>query len=386
MLVVSVVLYTRGSKSLRIWGLWNFMASEATYLSQRNPLTKAYTAVAIAIIAATTLSITIIEIRGHGLYMTSGVWAALAIDLADGTFYRPVFGVTAAVVFFAANGRWRYALSVGTLTSVFAAAMLYVVHIASDGRALESFLACAAGGISFSDILLSPLKFLYAARIDVPFLMFFACACVAFATRRRRFTDLPSIWFVFTAIVTILIMASPGTDLSHLIDLQVASLTLAAVHVSKAAKPRALAWGLPAAGFVAAIAIIVAGIAITALQEESRWQQQDRIMEIVGEGSAPMLADDPWVPILANERPFVLDNFAMRVVSKKRPEVAEDLFAKLEKRFFRAVVLNMPRHIRDEDEATNGTWRDKRWYGELSYPEGFEEQLLKTYKPKAFIR
>ena len=87
MLMGSVVLYTRASKSLRIWGLWNFMASETTYPSQRNPPTKAYTAVAIAIIAATTLSITIMAIRGHSLYMTSGVWAALALDLADGTFY-----------------------------------------------------------------------------------------------------------------------------------------------------------------------------------------------------------------------------------------------------------------------------------------------------------
>jgi len=490
------------------------MASETTEMSRDRRLSRAYTISAISVIAATTLFVLLVAGQGRGLYMTSGVWAGLAVDLADGMFYRPVhdadgfggtrymplffalhaaflsivkhpagaahavvflsaagliaglyrflrafdlsprmaaacsctamgaltiqyglistrgdmlaaalnvwgvslcmgclqrdsrrmvffasvffalafmakfttvFGVAAVVLCFAMDGRWRHALSVGGLTAAFTLGMLCAVHVLSEGRALDSFLACAAGGTSIVDLLLSPFKFLYSARVDVSFLMFFVCACVALFNRPRWFADLPSLLFLCTLMVTVVIMSSPGTDLSHLIDLQVASVAIVAVQYSQGARPRKLEWGIAIAGIVGAIAIATTAIVLTIIVDESRWAQQDRIMEIVGEGDSPMLADDPWVPILANERPFVLDTFAVRTVSEQRPEVAEDLFAKLEGRFFRAVVLYLPQHLRDDDEATNGTWRGKRWFGELFYPPGFEDRLLSAYDPKAFI-
>jgi len=490
------------------------MGSETTNLSTENLSTKMYVMAAISVIAATLLFVLLLAGQGRGLYMTSGVWAGLAVDLADGTLYRPVhdetgfggtrymplqfilhaimlsiinhpaiaahmvvlasaialfvclykflraydlpttiagasatiamgaltiqyglistrgdllaaalslwgvvlgakctpknvwrtltpaallfalafmakfttvFGVASVVLFFALNGRLRHAVGLGALTAALAAGLLCVTHVVSEGRALESFLACAAGGTSVVDFMLSPFKFLYAARVDVSFLMFFACACMALFKRRRLLNDLPSLLFVFTTIATIVIMASPGTDLSHMIDLQMASVALIAVQASQSASPKGLKWGLPVAGFAGAISIALTALVFTAIVGESRWVQQDRIMAIVGKGDAPMLADDPWVPILAEEHPFVLDTFAVRTASEQRPEVAEDLFAKLDQHFFRAVVLYIPNHLRDYEESINGTWRGKRWFGELFYPPGFEARLLNSYEPKDFI-
>ncbi len=363
----------------------------------------AWTCAAIAM-AALTIQYALISTRGDLLAAALNVWglafcarctatsssrhlvfASIVFALAFMTKFTTVFGVVAALLWFGMNGRRTHAAMLGGLTAAFALSMLGIVHITSDGRALDSFLACAAGGTTLGDIAASPFKFLYAARVDPVFLIFFSCACVVFAKRRRPLSDLPSAWFLFTTLVTVFIMASPGTDLSHLIDLQVASVALTAVHISQSPMPRMMGRVLPVAGVVGGLITVTASLVLEIRAEDSRWRQQDRIMSAVGEGSAPMLADDPWVPILAGEHPFVLDTFAIRTTSEQRPEIAEDLFAKLEEHFFRAVVLFVPKHIRDSENATNGAWRGKRWYGELFYPPGFEEHLLNAYEPKAFI-
>jgi hypothetical protein len=359
---------------------------------------------AIIAMGAVTIQYGLISTRGDLLAAALNLWgvvlgirstpknawrtltlAALLFALAFMAKFTTVFGVTSVVLYIALNGRWKLAVGLGALTSVIVASLLYVTHVASEGRALESFLACAAGGTSIFDFMLSPFKFLYAARVDVSFLMFFACASFTLIVRRSLLSDFPSLFFVFTSIVTIIIMASPGTDLSHLIDLQMVSVALVAIQVGQSAKPKLLKWGLPIAGFAGAIAITLTALIFTAIVGESRWIQQDRIMNIVGEGDAPLLADDPWVPLLAGEHPFVLDTFAIRTGSEQHPEIAEDLFEKLDQHFFRAVVLYIPKHIRDHEESINGTWRGKRWFGELFYPPGFEERLLKAYEPKEFI-
>lgn len=361
-------------------------------------------ACAVMALAALTIQYGLISTRGDMLAAALNVWglsmcaarisggprrmiafAGLFFALAFMTKFTTIFGICASVTFFAFNKRWRDAFELGTLTTALTGVMLIAVHLASDGRALDSFLACASGGTTPRDLLLSPFKFLYSARIDVSFLLFFACGCAVFLLRRRPLTDLPSASFLFTAAATIVIMASPGTDLSHLIDLQAASVVLVAVHVFPSGRPRALIWALPVAGAVGAVAVALTAVVLTYLVEDSRWEQQDRIMEIVGKGAAPMLADDPWVPILAGERPFVLDTFAIRTVSEQRPEVRDDLFQKLDDRYFRAVVLYLPKHLRDDKQSTNGTWRGKRWYGEMFYPPGFEERVLGAYEPEAFI-
>lgn len=363
----------------------------------------AWTCAAIAM-GALTVQYALISTRGDLLAAALNAWgiaycarcaskgetrhlvlAALFFALAFMAKFTTVFGVAAALAYLVTNGRRANAAMLGGLTATFTLTMLGIVHVASEGRALDSFLACAAGGTTLGDIAASPFKFLYAARVDPVFLTLFISGCVVFVKRKQPLNDLPSACFLFTTLVTIFIMASPGTDLSHLIDLQVASVILIAVQVTQTATPRAMGRLLPIAGLVGACIIVAALLVVESQTEGSRWQQQERIMNAVGEGGAPMLADDPWIPILANEHPFILDTFAIRTTSLQQPKIAEDLFAKLDTQFFRAVVLYVPKHLRDTENAINATWRGKRWYGDLFYPPGFEEKLLNTYEPKAFI-
>jgi hypothetical protein len=312
--------------------------------------------------------------------------AGLFFALAFLTKFTTVFGAAAVVFVALANRRYGFAAAVSATTSAFAASGLVLIHVASQGRALDAFLACAAGGTGLVGVLFSPLSFLYAARIDVPFCAFFLLGLIALVLRRRTAVrELLPVAFVFTMAVTVFIMSSPGTDLSHYIDVTVMAVVLATWHVSRGAESRVIAWGLPVTTMAGALAIAIASVTVFLFAGESRWRQQAAIMEVVGEGPAPILADDPWVPILAGERPFVLDNFAIHTVSKERPEVAQDLFDKIDRQFFRAAVLYLPRQMREHESATNGTWRGQWWYDDLLYPPGFHERLLAAYEPKLYV-
>ncbi len=313
-------------------------------------------------------------------------WAALMFSFAFMTKFTTLFGLAASIICFTACGRYKEALRLLASSSALILAGLVTIHFASEGRALDSFLACASGGVGISDFAISPFKFLYSARLDISFLVFFVLGLVTLSIRRRTLhSDLLSLSFIFTLIATVIIMASPGTDLSHLIDLTVISIALASAHVFQFKAPKMLVWSLPIAAGLGAIIAIIGATVITMNSSESHWSQHARVIRAASGGSGPLLADNPWVPILAGERPFMLDNFPLRLVCEQRPEVQEDLFSKIEGHHFRAVVLNVPLHLREEVKDTNTVWRGKQWYGELFYPPGFHERLLDAYEPKAFI-
>jgi hypothetical protein len=120
---------------------------------------------------------------------------------------------------------------------------------------------------------------------------------------------------------------------------------------------------------------------------QSRGEEQQQVMAAVAESNfiGPLLSDDPWVPIRAGERVFSLDSFTVRTASVSRPEIARDLFDRLERRAFRAVILFVPVSSRVDMHGIEAYWRGRRWFGEIHYPPGFEERLLKNYLPARMI-
>jgi hypothetical protein len=58
--------------------------------------------------------------------------------------------------------------------------------------------------------------------------------------------------------------------------------------------------------------------------------------------AGPLLSENPILPILEGERPFMLDSFMFRTIRMRHPEIAERFWIDLSEKHFRAVILNSP--------------------------------------------
>ena len=83
-------------------------------------------------------------------------------------------------------------------------------------------------------------------------------------------------------------------------------------------------------------------------------------------GRDPMLAEEPWLLLLAGERPFLVDGFSLLQTRRLAPEIGRYLFDCLDHCRFRAVVLM-------------GRAAGNPWYDESQFGPGFATHLAGSY-------
>ncbi len=186
---------------------------------------------------------------------------------------------------------------------------------------------------------------------------------------RGAWREMTSIALLATAGVTIFLFGSPGVDYNHLLDLHVIGLVFFAVQLARLRID-------PSLGAVTLAMIAVMGSANILFRLRSNPSgipmREDvvRTLEQVGNSGGPILSENPWYPILKDERPYMLDPFMFRIISRKNPSIAQDLSEKLEEHFFRAVILQ-------NDPQTEA---GKHELNEVHFGHGFAEKLLENYE------
>ena len=83
-----------------------------------------------------------------------------------------------------------------------------------------------------------------------------------------------------------------------------------------------------------------------------------------------MVSESPMVPILAGERPVMLDPFAFHVVGLKRPDVARSLVDRIDRAEFACVVL--------EQDPTSD--RGRAWYRNVNLTGDAADAILQRYR------
>lgn len=92
-----------------------------------------------------------------------------------------------------------------------------------------------------------------------------------------------------------------------------------------------------------------------------------------GGGAAPLLAQDPIVALAGGERPYLLDAFMFRVVAARDAAIAEPMWAMLDRRGFRAVVL------KSDVETPQG----RQFLENAHFGPQFLQRLTANYRPAA---
>jgi hypothetical protein len=319
-----------------------------------------------------------------------GGWlAAAGFAAALLTKFTAGFALGAAVLWLIRQRRWAMAgaLVAGTLGLV--AVGLTLVYGLSAGHIVESFRVCATGGLNASYAWKFPGWFAAVAGQDPFFLAIFIAAGAAAARRfMRSGPDLPGIYFTVTAVGTVGLFASPGTDSNHLIDLLVASVVLLAVELTQGGLGRKVTWTAGVFALTVAATWLPGLPSVRHFFEARGRPTMAAVQEIQRRlppgGSKRLLAENPLLPIALGQRPEVLDCFSLRLLAARVPEVGAEFMSNLTARRYSAVVLinwsGADLHDLPAALSSHTSTGVNQFYGEVHFPPGFLETLQANYR------
>jgi hypothetical protein len=291
------------------------------------------------------------------------VLAAVLFTLAFAAKITAVYGAAAAVLSLALAGRRRESALLAALATTGIVMVLATMHVASEGRVFEVFRACLFGGGSLMNFAKGPCRIALTSVQDdspgLPFLIFGIAAVVS--TLAVSWRELPSMILLAVAGVLAVVFGSPGTGENQLIDLHAAAVVAVVYAVSRSRVPVLFGTAALALAALAACADVVIQIAKYDVQvHRAQWDETLRAVEDV---SGPLLSEHPLLPILAGERPYMLDPFMLRVTRERDSRVTTDLWRNLETRKFGAVIL------------LTSIFGDRRHFG-----PGFHSKLAENYE------
>lgn len=336
---------------------------------------------------ASTTDVALMGIRGDALSSALNVWgmtfcigepakkirvtvAAILFTLAFSTKVTAAYGVITVVIWLFLSGNSKVAWKLSAYTALGYLIALSIIHFASQGRALEIMRVCSSGGANWKSVATGFLEF---SRVlmknDIICFVFFLLALISFLTiGKASIKSLPGLFFLSTIVITIFIFGSPGTNFNHLIDLQVANLFFLGSFLENRdlGKNKFQIVGIVLIGMFGLVSIY-GNLGAWDLQK-GRLREIKATLNSIGKGENPILSEDPLIPILMGESPYLQDAFMFRLLKKNNPGVALHLFEKIRNRGFSAIVLNKA--------AGEGA---KSWYRNAHFGEGFIEEVEKNY-------
>lgn len=283
-------------------------------------------------------------------------------------------------------GRQRLATAVSWRLMAGGAVFLALVYWTSDGRAIESWRACMFAGSDAGGTFGSVLDgyFLRMTRYShlLKALLAMAVGAIAFAiwraSRDRDAGGWRSAGFIATLFVgatgsTALLLSSPGTVPSN----QMVEWVLMVLVVLAF-----LAFVQPRLGRAVVVAVSVLTL-WASWQNVSRLRQtwetrptaaqaseRERLLARVAAAPGPVLAESPLWPLVASREVYMLDPFALRVVMQSRKDIEGDLSARVERRMFPMVILQL-------DPATA---IGQSYYPNVNFGWPLMEKILANYR------
>jgi hypothetical protein len=275
--------------------------------------------------------------------------AACAFSLAFAAKPTALTAPAAAVAWLALRGRRGPALALAALVTAGTAGVVAGTNALSGGRFLSLLRLGAGGGASAHDLARAPLRLAEQLGAGDPSgLVLVLAAVVAVgagapalfrAIREGRAESplvLPALWLAFSLAGVIAVLASPGTGMNHLVELEAASaVALGAATRAEGRASRTARLAAPAAalaGFAMALGTWRADVS------SSRLHEIRAVVRALPAGG-PVFSEDPLVPLLAGERPVVLDPWMLRLAGARDPAVVLPLAADLRRGAFPAVIL-----------------------------------------------
>lgn len=305
--------------------------------------------------------------------------AAILFALAWSAKITTCFGLIVAVFWLVNAGLRRRALQLATGTIVGYLLVAVAMFVGSHGRVVDIFKACALGGTGWKRLLGAPLFMEWNAfhsDLNVFLLVFFALTALLvdlLESPTKCLKNLSALLFIATVVTTVAIYGSPGTNFNHLLDIQVASVV---VLGCLATRPNQMQKRLGIYAMVVATLIPVGRSVAAQLNEPATsafTKNESRLQGVIGlveKSDKPVLSENPIIPVLAGQSPYVLDPWMLSLLRKRIPHFGEPLLKRLRNQAFGVVVLS-------EDPETD---YGRDWYGRELFGPGFTAALKENYR------
>jgi len=342
-------------------------------------------AAVLAVLAGTSVQDSLLTIREDGMAAMLGVWgvtlcvgsepsrrrisfAALLFTLAFATKETSFVAAAAVFLLFLIARRFRSAAQLLAATVAGYAFVLAAMYFASSGRAFAALHLTLATGSGWQSLLYSPITMEQTMHGYVAESTLFVLGLTALLVGRGRgLTLLPALWFLCSLAVALVIFSSEGTAGNHLIELHVAAVVLFAAWASEFQLPEIGIAALVAACLLAWVELLGQHFSVDGVPARAQLRQ---IALAIGPAKKPILSDNPMVPIIAGQQPYVLDAFMLRAIRESVPSFSDPLWLMLRDRQFAAVVL-----IDNPDsEEGNDT------YSNYHFGEDFIELMKQNYQ------
>jgi hypothetical protein len=299
-------------------------------------------------------------------------WAAACFGLAVAAKPTAAYAGVASVFALAFGHRRADAIRLGLLCVVFWSAVVVAIAVSSDGRAIESFRACALAGGSMLDMfrpsaLAETLVRLTVSRLLAAMLILSAAALTL---APRRWCALPTLLLGGALAAS---TAALGTEGTIVTNQSVEPYVAAGILLTWMSGE--LAFGRAAAALLTALLIWASAQtarevrSLLEIDAQALLRDRSAITEEVQRCEGPILAESPLVPLLAGRRVILLDPFAFRVAALKHPDLSRDLVGRLERREFRCVVLD------HDPDSTPG----RGWYRNVHLGSDVIDSVMTNY-------
>jgi len=271
--------------------------------------------------------------------------AGTCFALAAASKVTSLFGIATVVTWLLLRGEMKIAARLVGVFCIGVIAAALAVQWASGGRAMGVFAASAAAGGGLRRLAQAPLYFFPAIFSRDRVVGGFWIAALVMLLTRRNWRSLPTILLGYSTLGTLAIFGSRGTDMNHLMDLHLASLVVLAVACQSGGQALHAGW---IARFVllviAAISLHAAHSCLNDVDYIRQHHPRATMNACLADAAAspvrgPLFAENPMLPILAGERPYVLDCFLFSVIDLKHPSIGDKLRDDLAHQRFRAVIV-----------------------------------------------
>jgi hypothetical protein len=270
-----------------------------------------------------------------------------------------VWPACGAMIALAASGQVRRSVLIPASAAIVTILGVLGAMVWSHGEMLASFRAVASGGGFSLQELRENLSYVRPGDLG-----WVAAGLGLWAVRGRAALKDPYFAALLVCLpVTIVLFSGRGIHVNHFVDMTTigALATFSSMSYVGAQMTR-----------VSSIAVIVATLLglvdFTFLDGMTiKHGELDRAAAAISRGSGPILSEDPWIPILAGERPFVLDAYSLEQTRRESSVLQNDLLDRLDHCRFRAVVL-LGLLKGSED-----------WYTHTAFGTGFAEHLSASY-------
>jgi len=252
----------------------------------------------------------------------------------------------------------RLAIGLCVASAVASVILATAVEVHSHGRAGEILLSSASGGGGLSRFAQGPLMLARDVIKEDHALGIFLAMAIVLIVAANLWRSLPAIFLVLSGLGTVALYGSPGVHSNHLVDVTAASILVLAAPVVRAQQLQKLFMVVSAL-----LVVVAAGFCLRQVGQIKREGVKDQMTAALRDADqssarGPILSEAPLLPILAGERPYMLDPFIFRAVRATHPEIAEKLWKDLDGRNFKAVILHGPpddpRFASDEDDFGPG--------------------------------